>query len=115
MTTELLRLDAAEEAAVPSPLTADVHHVGALLVLRLEGVLHAGSLAVVQRQFDRLGRTPCRRVVLDLAGLTAIDAAGARLLTGLYHYVAGRGGHLAVVGAGPAICQALAATALAGA
>ncbi|MGH9082723.1 MAG: hypothetical protein ACRDWN_05200 [Acidimicrobiales bacterium] len=50
--------------------------------------------------------------MLDLAGMVAVDDAGARLLTGLHHYVAGRGGRLTVVGARPQITAALAGTAL---
>lgn len=111
MTTELLTPGTAEDDVAPD-LVADVHHVGALCVLRLEGSLHAGSLGVLQRQFDRLGRAPCRQVVLDLGAVTDIDPAGARLLTGLHHYVAGRGGHLTVVGCGAALSLALAGTAL---
>ncbi|MGH9088016.1 MAG: hypothetical protein ACRDYZ_07875 [Acidimicrobiales bacterium] len=45
--------------------------------------------------------------------VTAVDEAGARLLTGLHDYVAGRGGHLTVVGASRAISSALAGAALA--
>jgi anti-anti-sigma factor len=111
MTTELLTLGAAEDGASPD-LVADLHHLGSFCVLRLEGHLHAGTLGVLQCQFDRLGHTPCRQVVLDLGALADIDPAGARLLTGLHHYVAGRGGHLTVVGWRPALTLALAGTAL---
>ena len=115
MTTELLMPGSDEEGGGPgAELVAGVHHVGTVCVLRLVGRLHAGSLYALQRQFDRLGRTPCRQVVLDLAGLVDVDEAGARLLTGLHHYVAGRGGHLAVVGVSSAVTVALAGTALGG-
>ena len=112
MTTELLLTDAAPEGGGPD-LVADVHHAGAVCVVRLCGRLDLTTLDVLQRQFDRLGRAPCRQVVLDLTAVTAIDPAGARLLTGLHHYVAGRGGHLTVVGSRPALAVALAGTALA--
>lgn len=114
MTTELLRPRDVGARDDDPELAADVHHVGTVCVLRLTGRLRAGSLGVLQCQFDRLGHTPCRRVVLDLAAVSAVDDAGARLLTGLHHYVAGRGGQLTVVGASQGISAALAGTALAG-
>lgn len=107
-----------EAAACGEPfaqLVADVHHVGRVCVLELVGTLTADTLWVLQQQFDRLGRSPFHRVVLDLTAMVAIDAAGARLLTGLHHYVAGRGGSLVVTGATPTIRETLAGTALAAA
>ena len=114
MITELPAPDITGGAAVPA-LAADVHHVGPVCVLRLAGSLDAGTLRVLQQQFDRLGRSPCHHVVLDLAAVVAIDPAGARLLTGLHHYVGGRGGMLSVVGATPTVLATLAGTALAAA
>ena len=112
MTTELLAAEADAVGEVPSDLSADMHHVGSVCVLRLDGALHTGSLSAVQCQFERLGRTPCGCVVLDLSAVSGIDPAGARLLTGLFHYVVGRGGHLQVVGERPELSRALAGTAL---
>lgn len=114
MITELSTLEVAGGDPLPG-LVADVHHVGPVCVLRLAGSLDAGTLRVLQQQFDRLGRSPCRHVVLDLAAVVAIEPAGARLLTGLHHYVGGRGGSLSVIGATPAILETLAGTALAAA
>ncbi|MGH9082704.1 MAG: STAS domain-containing protein, partial [Acidimicrobiales bacterium] len=107
MTTELL----SKEEATGGPaceLHVEVRHLGTVCVIHTRGVLHTDTLRAVQVQIDRLGRTPCRHVVLDLAGMVAVDDAGARLLTGLHHYVAGRGGRLTVVGARPQITAALA-------
>lgn len=112
MTTELLAPETDEVGEVPPDLAANMHHVGSVCVLRLDGSLHTGSLSAVQCQFDRLGRTPCGCVVLDLSAVSDIDPAGARLLTGLFHYVVGRGGRLRVVGWRPDLSLALADTAL---
>jgi anti-anti-sigma regulatory factor len=81
-------------------------------VLTLTGVLHAGTLAVLEAEVDRLGRSPCHRVVLDVAALVDVDEAGTKVLTGLHHYVRARGGRLTVTGAGPLLTAVLAATPL---
>lgn len=113
MITELPTPEVVRDDDLVPDLAASVHPVGRVCVLRLTGCLHAGSLSALQRQFDRLGRSSWRHVVLDLGALTAVDAAGARLLTGLHHYVVGRGGLLSVVGASPSVVEALAGTSLA--
>ncbi len=79
-------------------------------VLSLGGALTAETIGAFENPIDRLGRTTFRRVVLEVGGLTDLDDAGARMLTGLHHYVQGRGGHLTVRGAGAPVARALAAT-----
>lgn len=83
--------------------------VGPLCLLSLEGDLHAGTVGVLESEFDRLGRTACARVVLDVSALVRIDRTGARVLAGLGHYVQARGGHLSVLGATPWVAAALSA------
>jgi anti-anti-sigma factor len=82
-------------------LMVEFHHIGPTCVLALRGELHAGSVGVLEAQFDVLGRTPCRRVVVDLNEVTSVDTVGARVLTGLGHYVHARGGTLTVIGTSP--------------
>lgn len=82
-------------------------HIGPICVLSLCGELTAGSVEVLESRFDRLGRTPCHRVVVDLSDLTGLDATGARVLIGLRHYVHARGGRLTVLGPSPWIRAAL--------
>ncbi|MGH8989327.1 MAG: STAS domain-containing protein [Acidimicrobiales bacterium] len=84
-----------------------LRHVGAVCILTLRGELRAGSVAVLEAEFDRLGRTRCRRVVVDVTELSRLDEVGSRVLTGLSHYVRARGGVLTVVGARPPIARAL--------
>lgn len=86
--------------------------VGDVCVLTLRGALEAGSVAVLESRFDRLWRTPCRRVVLDLSALVAIDDTGANVLAGLQHYVAARGGAVSLVGVKPWVAEVLGATPL---
>jgi anti-anti-sigma factor len=88
--------------------------IGDVCVLTLRGALEADSVAVLESLFDRLWRTPCRRVVLDLHALGAIDETGANVLTGLHHYVEARGGSVSVVGTRPWVAEALGATPLVG-
>lgn len=44
-----------------------------------------------EAQVDQLGCIPCDDVVVDASGLTVLDAVGANVFHGLYHYVNGRG------------------------
>jgi anti-anti-sigma regulatory factor len=68
-------------------------------VLRLRGRLCADTVALLNGHIDRLGCRSCDDVVLDISRLDVIDRVGARLIVGLTHYVAGRGGRLSVEGA----------------
>lgn len=109
MTVETLDERRAEGDGTPGPkLQVSLRHVGAVCVLTLRGDLCAESVSVLEAEFDRLARTPCHRVVIDVTELTALDEVGSRVLTGLSHYVQGRGGALTVVGASAAVAQALA-------
>lgn len=87
-------------------------HVGAVCVLSLHGALTADTLGVLESQIDRLGRTACQRVVIDAAGLRALDGAGASVLTGIHHYVEARGGVLSVTGACDGVARVLWSTPL---
>lgn len=90
-------------------LRVEFRHIGPICVLSLCGELHAGSVEVLESQFDHLGRTPCHRVVLDLSELADLDPTGARVLIGLRHYVHARGGRLRVLGPSPLVRATLAA------
>jgi anti-anti-sigma factor len=90
-------------------LSVSLCHDGTTCTLTLRGELRAASVAVLEAQFDRLGSTPCHRVLLDLTDLSGIDTTGAKVLTGLRHYVAARGGRLRVVGACGGVAAALGA------
>lgn len=83
------------------PLQVEFLHVGPICLLGLRGQLHAGSVAVLEAQFDQLGKTACYRVVVDLGEVTDLDLTGARVLIGLRHYVRARGGRLTVIGMNP--------------
>jgi len=72
---------------------------GRTCTLVLCGALCTSSIGVLEVQVDQLGRLPCDDVVVDVQGLETIDAIGANVLLGLYHYVQGRGGRLRVTGA----------------
>ncbi len=114
MTIEAVQADEPLEAEVsPAALCVSFRHVGAVCILALDGVLCASSLAELEAHMDRLGRTPCRQVVLDMSRLTELDDAGSRVLTGLFHYVAARRGRLTVVAPNPAVRAMLAQTPLA--
>lgn len=106
MTLEALRERPLDEGP---DLTVEFHHIGPICLLSLCGALRAGSVSVLEAQFDRLGRTPCRRVVVDVSDVTGIDTTGARVLLGLRYYVQARGGQLTVIGASPWVGAALAA------
>ncbi len=67
--------------------------------LTLQGHLNATNLAVLEAQFDFLGRIPCQDVVVDLRLLKGLDGVGANVLLGLYYYVIARGGVFRISGA----------------
>jgi ABC-type transporter Mla MlaB component len=77
-------------------VTLDAH--GAVCRLHLAGKLVRTSIAALEAQIDQLGCLAFERVVVDLVGLTGLDAVGANVLHGLQAYVHGRGGSLEVVG-----------------
>lgn len=81
--------------------------------LTLRGVLGASSIAALTAKVDALGCAPCDHVVLDVSELLGIDAVGISVLTGLHHYVRGRGGRLDLFGAHGPVAAALAEAALA--
>lgn len=68
-------------------------------VLALGGRLCSDTVAAFDRHVDGLGCRWSDDVVVDLAGLTVLDLIGARVLVGLSHYVAGRGGRFHIEGA----------------
>jgi anti-anti-sigma regulatory factor len=70
-------------------------------VLRMRGRLCQDTVAVFDRHVDRLGWSWCDEVVVDLSSVVLMDRVGARLVVGLGHYVAGRGGRFGVQGASP--------------
>lgn len=68
-------------------------------VLHLRGRLCADTVRLLDGHVDRLGCRWSDEVVVDLRSLAGIDDVGARLLVGLSHYVAGRGGRFHIEGA----------------
>jgi anti-anti-sigma factor len=94
----------------PTPLEVTLRQVGGMCVMTLRGELCATSLHLLEREFDLLGCIPCREVVLDMTDLETVDDAGCRVLTGLHHYVQGRGGLLTMAGASDGVRDALAAS-----
>ncbi|MGH8980978.1 MAG: STAS domain-containing protein [Acidimicrobiales bacterium] len=108
MTVEALVARPLDEVRTPKyELSAGLRHVGAVCILTLCGDLAASSVSILESQFDRLGRTSCRRVVLDVSQLTGIDETGTRVITGLRHYVRARGGVFSIVGAAGTVAAAL--------
>jgi|GEM_PF-7044818 ABC-type transporter Mla MlaB component len=71
---------------------------GTVCRLHLAGKLVRTSIAALEAQIDQLGCIAFERVVVDLVGLTGLDAVGVSVLHGLQAYVHGRGGTLEVVG-----------------
>jgi anti-anti-sigma factor len=113
MTVETLHQPVAPQSGPEAPeLAVAFRHVGQVCILSLDGALTANTLRAFESQIDRLGRTPCHRVVVDLSGLQAVDDAGMRVLIGLHHYVRARGGRLSVTGATGSVFGVLASTPL---
>jgi anti-anti-sigma factor len=79
--------------------------------LILSGALCGTSIAALEAQVDQLGSMRCDHVIIDVHGLTKVDAVGASVLLGLYHYVAAKGGEMRIVGASSQVAPILHATA----
>lgn len=77
-------------------------------VLRLSGRLGSDTVRLLDRHVDLLGSRSCEEVVVDLAGLELMDQVGARVIVGLGHYVAARGGRFEVTGAAGPVATMLA-------
>lgn len=71
--------------------------------LRLAGRLAADTVRLLDSHVDLLGCRSCEEVCIDLAGLVEMDEVGARVIVGLGHYVAARGGRFRIDGASPAL------------
>jgi anti-anti-sigma regulatory factor len=96
-----------EELDPKSWLRVELLSHGHMCTLVLRGTLSGTSIAALEAQVDQLGCIPCDLVVVDVSGLTAVDAVGANVLLGLYHYVHGRGGTLRITGASGPIATTL--------
>ena len=78
------------------------------LTLRLRGRLCSDTVRLLDTHVDLIGCHSCDEVILDLHALDTMDEVGARLVVGLGHYVAGRGGRFALEGAVAAISSMIA-------
>jgi anti-anti-sigma regulatory factor len=77
-------------------LSVELLSTGSLCRLVLRGELCDITLAALEAQVDQLGCMPCQDVVVDLRSVVRLDAVGANVLLGLYHYVIARGGTFGV-------------------
>jgi anti-anti-sigma factor len=91
----------------PDWLRVELRTFGRICRLILSGSLSGTSIAALEAQVDQLGCAPFDAVVIDVRRLTALDAVGARVLFGLYHYVEAKGGQLRIVGATKQVASTL--------
>jgi hypothetical protein len=73
----------------------------------MRGELVDTSIAALEAQIDQIGCSTNTEVVLDVAGLTRIDAVGSRVVAGLDVYVRALGARLRVTGAHGQVAEAL--------
>ncbi len=90
-------------------LEVELRHIGPICIISLSGRLDASSVAALESQVDRLGRTSCSRVVVDMSAVSGVDSTGVRVLAGLSQYVRARGEQLTVIGTSLAVRAALTA------
>ena len=95
--TTALEPDSQEETAPFLEVDLDSSAPTCRLILR--GALCNTFIAALEAVVDQLGCLPCKSVTLELGHLTTLDAVGANVILGLYHYIVGRGGELRVSGA----------------
>jgi anti-anti-sigma factor len=82
------------------------------VVAVLSGPLDVTSTPTVREQFLRLLGPASSRLVLDLSGVSHIDASGLAVLVGTERRARLLGGSLALAAAGPAVSMALRAVGL---
>jgi anti-sigma B factor antagonist len=80
---------------------------GGHVLYQLEGTLQAPAAAALGEQVGGLLRGGHRRVLLDLAGLTCIDAAGVGALVGALTMTNAAGGELRISHPRPRVKQFL--------
>lgn len=78
--TGLRSLAAASPRTEFEPFRIDVHHEREVVRVAPVGELDLATVAPLGRRLDELRASGCRSVVLDLRGLTFIDASGLRLI-----------------------------------
>ena len=71
---------------------------GSTCKLILSGALCGTSITALEAQVDQLGSIRFEALVIDVRRLTELDAVGASVLLGLYHYAAAKGARLEMVG-----------------
>jgi anti-anti-sigma regulatory factor len=84
------------EPAVIAAFQVELESDGTACRLLVGGALCERSIALLEAKVDELGCLPCQEVIVDLRRLTQLDAVGANVILGLYHYVVGRGGTLCI-------------------
>jgi anti-anti-sigma factor len=77
-------------------LSVELKGTGPICRLVLLGELCDITSPALEAQVDQLGCMPCQDVVVDLRSVVRLDAVGANVLLGLYHYVTARGGTFGV-------------------
>lgn len=78
-----------------------------LLLSPREPLLAGGAAEAFELQLRQLVRTGHKSLVIDLAGVTAIDSAGIRALVRGHTSTQRAGGHLRLAAAGPAVSRML--------
>jgi anti-sigma B factor antagonist len=77
-------------SAAPEVATSTVH---------ARGTLELFTADLLRGAFDVLIRAGCRKIVLDLTGVTSIDRAAVRMLVAMRHSLRSHHGELTIVGA----------------
>jgi anti-anti-sigma factor len=104
----------AEESSAPPPtLEVGLRCSGKIGILKASGELIASSIAALHAQIDQLSCSRCTELIVDLHDLAGIDSVGVNVLVGLHHYLEGRGGRMATVGASDSVASQFSSTPLA--
>jgi anti-anti-sigma factor len=75
------------------------------MVLTIAGSLDAASAVAVDTQYDQLIGTGCAEIVLDVTGVTSVDASGAVALAQLWAHLRAFGVFCRVRGLHPAFAD----------
>jgi anti-sigma B factor antagonist len=87
------------ESSIDQPrLDLDVRTLGAASQLTVNGELDLATAPRLEEALDWLRATRCRRVVLDLHGVTFCDCAGLSVLVEADTAMSTGGGHLVICG-----------------
>ena len=81
------------------------HDSGEAAVITVHGFLDATTSGDLEREFQRILRSRCFRIIVDLAGVNYISSAGWGIFLSEIRHIRQQGGDLCLVGMKPEVLE----------